>query len=135
MPRGLISNENEINKIGKGGESVCTCWGEVLGPRTPIFEKNTWNFLRFLFEPANFFKNAAPIISSMIRGWNEAVDPVTFTNVFSANVSQFNHEQHKYSFVRNVLFFIGFLFTHQLFMLPKVRGCTRVYNGTEDVPA
>ena len=67
MPRGLISNENEINKIGKGGESVCTCWGEVLGPRTPIFEKNTWNFLRFFFEPAIFFMYAAPISKFCLR--------------------------------------------------------------------
>jgi hypothetical protein len=71
----------------------------------------------------------------MIRGGNEAVDPVIFMDVFSARVPQFNHKQHKYSVVRNVLFFIGFLFTHQLFMLSNVRGCTQVYNGTEDVPA
>jgi ubiquitin C-terminal hydrolase len=83
----------------------------------------------------NLYYNFASVISSMIRGGNEAVDPVIFTDVFSAHVPQFNHKQRKYSVVRNVLFFIGFLFTHQLFMLANVRGCTRVYNGTEDVPA
>ncbi len=71
----------------------------------------------------------------MIRGGNEAVDPVIFTDVFSIRVPQFNHKERKYSVVINVLFLIGFLFTHHLFMLPNVRGCTHIYNGTEDVPA
>jgi hypothetical protein len=63
MTRGLIYDENEIDKIGKGGGGVCTRRGDVLGPRTPIFEKNTWNFLRFLFKPADFFMNVAPSIT------------------------------------------------------------------------
>jgi hypothetical protein len=28
--------------------------------RTLILKNNTWNFLGFFFEPANFFMNAAP---------------------------------------------------------------------------
>ncbi len=57
MTRGLISDENEIDKIGEGGGSDCTRRGDILGPRTPIFEKNTWKFFCFFFEPANFFMN------------------------------------------------------------------------------
>jgi hypothetical protein len=79
--------------------------------------------------------NFASVISSMIKGKNEVVNPEIFMGVFRDRFSQFNAEKCKYSVVINVLFLIGFLFTHQVFMLPNVRGCTRIYNGTEDVPA
>jgi len=36
------------------------------------------------------------VISSMISGGNESVDPIIFTTVFSERVPQFENEQHKY---------------------------------------
>jgi ubiquitin C-terminal hydrolase len=44
----------------------------------------------------SLYFNFARVISSMIRGGNEAVDPVIFTNVFSECVPQFNNKQHNY---------------------------------------
>ena len=39
MPRGSISDEKGIGKIGKEGGSICTHQGDFLGPRTPILEQ------------------------------------------------------------------------------------------------
>ena len=63
MPRGSISDEKGIDKIGEEGErggASAPRPNFCFGPRTLILEKNTWNFLRFFFEPANFFINTAP---------------------------------------------------------------------------
>jgi hypothetical protein len=90
---------------------------------------------RILHEHFSLYYNFASVISSMIRSNIEAVNPEIFLRVFSNRCSQFNADERKYSVVINVLFLIGFLFTHQVFMLPNVRGCTQIYNGTEDVPA
>ncbi len=58
MPRGLISDEKEIEKIGDGDTPGEKHLQEYLGPQTPILEK-MWRFLPF-FERANIFMNAAP---------------------------------------------------------------------------
>ena len=42
------------------------------------------------------YYNFASVISSMISGGNEAVDPIIFTTVFSERVPQFENEQRKY---------------------------------------
>jgi hypothetical protein len=60
MPRGLISNENDIDKIGEGEESICTRRGDVLGPQTPIFEKKHVELSSLFFEPAIFFYECSP---------------------------------------------------------------------------
>ena len=62
MPRGSISNENEIDNIGEVGGSVCTRRGDFVGPRTPIFEKNIYMefSLLYYFRARYLFMNAAP---------------------------------------------------------------------------
>ena len=67
MPRGSISDEKGIDKIGeeggRGGERGGASAPQpnfCFGPRTLILKKNTWNFLHFFFEPAIFCMNAAP---------------------------------------------------------------------------
>ena len=66
MPRGSISDEKGIDKIGeeggRGGERLHPDLTFVFGPRTPILKKNTWTFLHFFFKRANFFMNAAPTL-------------------------------------------------------------------------
>jgi hypothetical protein len=47
MPRGLISDEKGIGKIGEEGGSI--------GPRTPILEQNIRNFLHFFFSPLFYY--------------------------------------------------------------------------------
>jgi hypothetical protein len=42
------------------------------------------------------YYNFASVISSMISGGNEAVNPIMFTTVFSECAPQFNNEQRKY---------------------------------------
>ena len=42
------------------------------------------------------YYNFASVISSMISGGNEAVNPMIFTTVFSERAPQFNNEQRKY---------------------------------------
>jgi hypothetical protein len=68
MPRGSISNEKGIDKIGEeGGErggASAPRPNFCVGPQTPILKKNTWNFLHYFFERANFFMNAAPNLGS-----------------------------------------------------------------------
>ena len=68
MPRGSISDEKGIDKIGeeggrggerggeegRGGEGLHPDLTFVLVPEH-LLKKNTWNFLHFFFEPANFF--------------------------------------------------------------------------------
>jgi hypothetical protein len=61
MPRGSISDEKGIDKIGeeggrggRGGERLHPDLTFVLVPEH-LLKKNTWNFLHFFFEPANFF--------------------------------------------------------------------------------
>ena len=44
----------------------------------------------------SLYYNFASVISSMISGGNEAVNPNNFTNVFSERVPQFENEQRKY---------------------------------------
>ena len=44
----------------------------------------------------SLYYNFASVISSMISGGNEAVNPNNFTNVFSERVPQFDNEQRKY---------------------------------------
>jgi ubiquitin C-terminal hydrolase len=44
----------------------------------------------------SLYYNFAIMISSMIRGQNQAVNPMIFTNFFSERVPQFNHDQRKY---------------------------------------
>ena len=44
----------------------------------------------------SLYYNFASVISSMISGENEAVNPNNFTNVFSERVPQFDNEQRKY---------------------------------------
>ena len=44
----------------------------------------------------SLYFNFASVISSMISGGNEAVDPIIFTTVFSNRAPQFNNEQRKY---------------------------------------
>jgi hypothetical protein len=44
----------------------------------------------------SLYFNFASVISSMIRGGNEALDPMIFTNVFSERAPQFDNEQRKY---------------------------------------
>ena len=44
----------------------------------------------------SLYYNFAIMISSMIRGKNQAVNPMIFTNFFSEHVPQFNHDQRKY---------------------------------------
>jgi ubiquitin C-terminal hydrolase len=44
----------------------------------------------------SLYYNFAIVISSMISGGNEAVNPIIFTNVFSERVPQFDNEQRKY---------------------------------------
>jgi hypothetical protein len=83
----------------------------------------------------SLYYNFANVISSMIRGKNEVVDPGIFMDAFSDCFPQFSADQRKYSVVINVFFLIGFLITHQLPMLPNIRGCTQICNGTEGVPA
>jgi hypothetical protein len=47
MPRGSISDEKGIDKIGEGGGVSAPLPNFCLGPRTPILKKNTWNFLHY----------------------------------------------------------------------------------------
>ena len=47
-------------------------------------------------EHFSLYYNFASVISSMISGGNEAVNPNNFTNVFSERVPQFENEQRKY---------------------------------------
>ena len=56
MPRGSIFDEKGIDKIGEEGGASAPRPNFCFGPRTLILKKNTWNFLCFLFESANFFK-------------------------------------------------------------------------------
>lgn len=49
MPRGLISDEKEIEKIGDGDTPEEKHLQEFLGPQAPILEKNMWSFLPFFW--------------------------------------------------------------------------------------
>ena len=59
MPRGLILDEKEIEKIGDGDTTGEKHLQEYLGPQTPILAKKCGDFFPF-FERANIFMNAAP---------------------------------------------------------------------------
>jgi hypothetical protein len=50
----------ELTKLARRGGASAPRPNFCFGPRTLILKKNTWNFLRFFFEPTNFFMNAAP---------------------------------------------------------------------------
>jgi hypothetical protein len=70
MPRGSISDEKGIDKIGKEGGRGGERGGAsaprpnfCFGPRTLILKKTRVTFFVFFSEPANFFMNAAPIKS------------------------------------------------------------------------
>jgi hypothetical protein len=52
----------------------------------------------------SLYYNFANVISSMIRGENEVVDPGIFMDAFSDCFPQFNADQRKYSVVINVFF-------------------------------
>ena len=54
-PKNSEMRLGERGREGAGGGDDLTF---VL--RTLILKNNTWNFLGFFFEPANFFMNAAP---------------------------------------------------------------------------
>jgi hypothetical protein len=58
MPRGLISDEKGIDKIGEEGGGGGERGGAsaprpnfCFGPQTLILKKNTWNFLRIFSSP------------------------------------------------------------------------------------
>jgi hypothetical protein len=52
----------------------------------------------------SLYYNFANVISSMIKGKNEVVDPGIFMDAFSDHFSQFNADQRKYSVIINVFF-------------------------------
>ena len=69
MPRGLISDEKGINKIGEGGGGGCTRQGDFLGPRTQILEKKKRGIFVAFFRARYFFMNAAPTKKSPGGVW------------------------------------------------------------------
>ncbi len=101
----------------------CGCLNESLRNPPSILHKHF-----------SLYYNFASVISSMINGNIEADNPERFLEFFTTRCPQFNADKRKYSVVINVLFLIEFLFTHQVFMLPYVRGCTRIYNGVKGEP-
>jgi hypothetical protein len=60
MRRELTKSARRGGRGGEKGGASAPRPNFCFGHRTLILKKNTWNFLRFFFEPANFFMNAAP---------------------------------------------------------------------------
>ena len=74
MPRGSISDEKGIDKIGKeggrGGERLHPDLTFVLVPEHQFWKKHV-ELSSLFFEPANFFMNAAPTYDIAVLSHNE----------------------------------------------------------------